>query len=549
MEKLANIFSEFFRVATTRKVILIFSIILSVGLYKYISNHLFADKEDFLAILWDKLISKNESFNLFSGDVTGGEYSLYFQLGNEAKKAASKNNMIIKLEGSNNSALNNAFGVVNNTNSFGIVQSDTYLKAPFLNNSTKIKNICALYMERLHILVKCPKTNNKVLFQGHLFLGDDMDFYGNQVLKQALADSAIMTGGPYSSAREYLSYLLKESNIDYTKHSNNIRYGSYSEIFEYIENVELNSAKKYAIAVFTLGTHNKVNQLLQDPQYKLMAIDPAIIPLINNRYNQKLETTYFDGIYNYQKGLSTIGIYANLVASADVTDLEIVKFLRAMMSVSVNTKYQRIFENPPISLSEVENFYEYQNAKTSKTVIGSLMIFIISIIVTSSMITYFIMYFTSKWKKVKYYEKFIKDYNEIIDRNNANKVAEAKISTLSDGIKNLEGILYDVRNDFESGGMTSSDHEYLIENFNTIYEFYRERLARRMYDKILECFKEMSQESKKVAAKNIKKEINDFYSQDKLTRDSYKFLIEALNCETCEEKKSLISRLQQVVLS
>jgi hypothetical protein len=141
MEKLANVFSEFFRVATTRKVILIFSIILSVGFYKYISDHLFADKEDFLAILWDKLISKNESFSLFSGDVTGGEFSLYFQLGNEVKKAAPKNDMIIKLEGSNNSALNNAFGVVNNTNSFGIVQSDTYLKAPFLNNSEKVKNI------------------------------------------------------------------------------------------------------------------------------------------------------------------------------------------------------------------------------------------------------------------------------------------------------------------------------------------------------------------------------------------------------------------------
>lgn len=524
MEKTVNDFNEFMLGMTSRRVILLISLIFSIGLYRYIVNNLFSKDDDFINTIWSNLISEKETFSLFSGDASGGDYSLYYRLGKEISDAAKLQNFLLQLKGTNNSALSNAFGVMNNTNSFGIVQSDTYLQAEFLQDKTKIRTICSLYMERLHILVKYPKDSVGNEGANKILLGGDSTFNGNRLLEGALNSDHLITGGPTSSARNYLSLLLKESKISYEKGYSKIRYGSYGDIFEFIENKEP-ERNNVVIAIFTLGTHDKVGQLLENPQYKLMAIDPTLIHTINRKYNQKLETTYFDGIYNYDEGVPTIGAYALLVASSDLSNYEILKFLRAMMTITSNGKFHKIFENPPISLSEVASYYEYQYKKASTSVFSSFIIFLSSVIAATVIGTNLIMWFTSNYKKVKYYREFIKDYNNVIDTNNSYNQPEAKIENLTRGMRNIALIASKVRNDFETGGMTNSDHEYLIDNLNKINEFYKERLAQRMNDKVIGSLDELSTNSLNLIMTKLQKEISNYYSQDYLTRDSYFFLL------------------------
>ena len=535
-----NVFNDFIHGVTSRRIILIISLLFSVGLYRYVINNLYDEGEDFISTIWSGINSDRETMYLFSGDANGGDYSLYYQLGKKISEAANKENFLLELKGTQNSALSNAFGVLNNTNSFGIVQSDTHLHANFLKDASKIKTICSLYMERLHILAKFPKeTIDKNPDFDNLLFGSGSEFKGNRIIQKAIEDRTIITGNPTSSARNYLPFLLKEGKIDYSESFSNIQYGSYVEIFDFLENSE-NRVDEVLIAVFTLGTHDKVKELLKDPQYKLIAIDPSLISIINSKYNQRLELTYFDDVYDYSKGLPTIGAYAQLVASSDVSDLEITKFLEALNTVTDNSRFDKIFEKPPISLYEVTNYYNYQYRKSSTSLLASFMIFITSVIFSTVVSANFIMWFTSNYKKVKYYREFIVDYNRIIDTSESYKNPEAKIENLTRGMHNILLIASEVRNDFETGGMTNSDHEYLIENLNHILELYKERLAQRMNDKLVKSVQKLSKSSSGYLITSLKEEINQYYSDDYLSRESYLFLISEIRIamESQPSKKS-----------
>ena len=506
--------SNFFVHLTNRKSILLVSLVLSVALYHYIFDNYLGANRNFLKDIFNSVISNSETYKFFSGDKAGGEYSLYYKVGELVKKEAYKRGVKIENLGTNNSALSNAFNVLNNTNSFGIIQSDTYLQAQFLNDPKRIKTISLLYMERLHILLKLP--NDETEAYTNLILGKENPQI-RQVLENALKSGNLITGTTTSSARQYLHFILEGLGINYLEVYDNIKYGSYSEIFEFLNE---NSADP-KIAFFTLGTHKKVKELLEDPSYNLISIDPMLIKQINQKYNQSLELTYFDNIYDFSEGKPTIGVYAILVASADVTNKEILNFL-----IALNNGYddfKEVFENPPILIDEVLEFYKKRYRAETNSIVAEILVFIGSVLLSTFLITNFLMWFTSSYKKAKYYRLMIKDYSSIIDNSLVYTNADAKIENLTRGMYNLSDLAAMIRGDFESGGMTNSDHEYLIDNLDNIYDFYKERMTQRLNDKIESILENKTKAA--VLKESLKSEINKLYSDDLLKLDDYQFLI------------------------
>lgn len=512
-------FTQFILRFTNRRWIFTFSLIIAVAGYYYVVNHVYKEDNDFLTSVFKKLCC-SEEYKFYGGNKNGGDYSTYFNIGKALEFESTYENFKINPVYGENNALGNAFGVLNSSKSFGLIQSDTYLQANFLKNTDRIRFISDVYMERLHILIKSDSAQEE---NGRFFLsnGDVSD-----KLIKAFENGRVMTGGPNSSARNY-TYMILNAIKDLSEKKNlsneYIKYGSIKEIFEFMEDNDPKNNEIY-VGIFTLGYNEKVNDLLEDEHYSLIGIDPFITNEINKNYGQDLIVTYFDNIYRKGTSLPSFGVYARLIASADITDSDISNFLKVFSRVGKKkSDLERIFQNPEITLSELSKYYKRSAEKQMLSLFESFLVFITSVIVSTFLIMNFIMWFASNYRKANYYRRMIKDYNAVLDISEVYIGIEAKVENLYSGLKNLGQLAYDIRKDFESGGMMNSDHEYLMTNLDKIYDFYRERLSQRFNDLIEKISGESSKEPK-YTKDYILSELNLAYGQDYLFRNDYDFL-------------------------
>jgi len=503
--------------------IFILALLLSVAFYRYIVDY-FSQEKDFISMVLEMLPINNRTYEFWSHANTVDDASIYAKL---AKAMESEQGSLkISIKGSKGIALDNAFGVLNTSKSFGIIQDDTYINADFVKNDNKIKEITKLYMERLHILcIDKPerlKNINKI---------SSKDIESIKLITDAIDQGTFFAGKSQASARILLPHLLETWGI---KNAYKLPGGSNHSMEEMIDEI-LNQDSEIGyprIAIFFVGTNieiiEKLYRGINSKEVKLLGVSPIDIRKVNELQEVDLEITNFGQAYDKYKDVPTAGSFATLIGSKDLTPKEIYQFLSILDKVIKDAEFKDIFDNPPIPLRDVKEFYQEDDKKGNFTFLRSLIIFITAIIISTFLFSNLILNIISTGKQSIYYKNIIEVYRTLskINKTNINmdkspeyQFQYSKAIQIKEGILKFEEIGWKIREDYNTGGITINHHKYLMENLNHVFVWFEKKLTYRLTFVISKMPNEIADEI------GLKDTILQWHSNGLLSTNSFDFLM------------------------
>ncbi|WDT85095.1 hypothetical protein [Alteromonas sp. 009811495] len=310
-----------------RTIAFFISVFFSIGCYHYFIDNYFPQYSLF------NFSPVKKSFDFYSG--SGG--GLYVHIGkvlSEKTKAESWNSYeIVNKDTAGGSS--NAINVLMTPRSFGLVQEETITENDFIRE--QLHYISPLYLERMHIVFRKDYPGQKLSLDKSL----------NKETKEYFKKARINTGPVGSGTRVLASYVINEIDFSGDKDSDDNR----DKIFNLDSSVAfplLDSPKPQMEIVFLVtGAPNKtVADFLEkknsDGSYKfgLVSISPAFVAEINKKYSLNLRMSDFKGkptdggapsiIYKTAKSVSTIGTYAFLISSKDISSYEHSKIINLL---------------------------------------------------------------------------------------------------------------------------------------------------------------------------------------------------------------------------
>ena len=223
-----------------------------------------------------------------------------------------------------------------------------------------------------------------------------------------------------------------------------------------------------------------VRDALQDGRkdLRLMSIDSALVPELNERFGVKLRGSSFKAKYDGYENASTIGSYAFLVTSKDVPISAVMELLRVLDSSK--GEMERNLAVGPDKEFQLEEFpfyemFRQQNQNFLMELIRNLLIFVVSVSVTTTGALVFLSWVLSGTKNVGHFRKLTKIYTDHLPENtNLDEGTGAFpkpviydnqtgiISRLVIGLKELLVLSAEVRRDYDTGGITMTHYEYRL---------------------------------------------------------------------------------------
>lgn len=504
------------RIITLRDFIIGFSIVMSSIVYTYFMDYYNSDN-DFINRMWGILTNQKKSYSFYSDNIDADATSIYAKIGKALKNHSDRDpDLNVILKGKTGSAYENAFGVMNNKQAFGLIQSDTYLNVPNLRENTI--EIAPIYMERLHIICHCDSSIKK--FE-ELF--DTANYQ----------ETLFYIGKPGSSSNLMFPLLKSHFNGSKPPELDNIdTKANFTEMSLALKNLDDTVDYKNVVVMFMMGYNQLIKEVINDSknQLRLLEIDAAKVYDINEKFGQKFIPTYFPQDFYPSRNVATIGALATIIASNDLKSNEIANFLKVFEQLNLSSAFNNIFDNPSFSIVDISNKYRTLANAESWSLLKTIIVFTISVTLSSYVLAVLLIYIISAFKQSNYYKEMMSIYRDITELNskkakvdnesNIWRTQTANGDRLIDGIKKLNQLGQIVREDFNTGGMTIRHHSYLIDNLNYLEKWFQSKLTSRIAY-ALNNIPPDSQEEKE----SIKEQIEYLYGNSFLLNDQYTFLI------------------------
>jgi hypothetical protein len=274
-----------------------------------------------------------------------------------------------------------------------------------------------------------------------------------------------------------------------------------------------------------------------------MSIDPTMVYVLYEKYGVNARAADFTNTYENLPPTSTIGSYAFIIASKDVSNASILRMLETLdsskplikkLSGQQNLKYFQLDE-----FDFLESFYAEHNKNLIQN-LRDLLFFIVSIIITTSVVLTILLWFISSHIQNKHFGEISeaaimaipnntslgcivdKDRNKIksgqieaseweaglpipLDTQNLKEV----ITGLVEGICKLYLIRRNINEDYLKGGITDSHHLHLLDHQSMINLKLKNIFAQQL--------NAYFRQNKPI----LKEELRSYYTGGYLSKDDY----------------------------
>lgn len=521
-ESFTNIMSDFSTKLTLRFLIVSIAFIPSIAIYRYFIDY-YNEENDFILAMEAKLFSAKKTYTIYAKNADSTESTIYYKFGSGVAEA-SGDDLVIEHEGING-ALENAFSVANNEDSFGIIQEDTLMHAEFLRDN--LKQISPLYMERLHILYRCEEKKHEscpdiLSKESAESATNKTTKSGQDYIEEAIKDKQRFSAGPSGSgARLLLPYLATYFGIA-QENLKNIAYLSSDDMVTKLKEGNLDAA------MFMAGTSDDLLETVNaEKGIHLLGISPVDISEMRKKYDWPFRATDFEDEYEKYPYLPTIGVYAVLICSNDVTDSEIGVFLTLLDKIRPKA-LDEVIDHPKLSLDGDKEYYTSRGQTQNWGIWKSLIIFLISVTLTTVTASSVLQWIISSSKQALYFRRMMKVYRSTTRQNqrSSNSNPELPLHLLkavnyTTGIHDLFKITDQIRDDYETGGMTMSHYNYLLDNGRNMHAMFQDSLVQKLTAHI-----QVTQEQ--AAKASLRQQIDTWFSDGYLSIMAYQFLLDNL---------------------
>lgn len=515
---LAGFINSLSTILKLRNIILILGILSSLIIYYLVADYYTPFKN--VLKYWN---AKHDDYTFFAGSEGG----FYHEIGTELKKLNNTendfetNNIRINVAEPTSGGLDNAVKVLSGKKSFGLIQESTLSLNDELRE--KINYVSPLYMERLHIICK------KNWLEKRKVSGDlGKISMKNDDLKRLFNNSKISIGEVGSGTRVVGSYLLK------------ILDASPDEIYSYGQKEGLNALKKDSINVFMAIVGAPLSQyvdlLQEDSEYCLIGISPTLIVEINNRFSTNYRVSDFKSKYPPYQNINTIGSYSYLISSKDVDERINIEMLRRIAQIAKPIKANLeldSWKHLKFQLDEIDFHSGVDSRETDikMEMYKSLGLFVISILISSFFAVWILIWIFSSIKLAKYFRHITRVYKNFypptveIDKDESSvflgqlpEHGSNQINELIVGIDHLRKLKTEVREDYETGGISEGHFRNLLVSTQQALEEFRSALTRAITNDVKQNNKNSSYLSEKT--------ISNFFSSSFLDKDQYQMLLD-----------------------
>lgn len=514
-----------------RYFIIALAILTSVGFYRYYIDY-FEKEQDFITVLKELLPFNFTTYQFFSHSKPD-EVSIYRKFAESFEELAD-GKINVKIRGQKGNAIENAYGVLNTPKSFGIIQSDTYLSVDFLKNPEKVNIITPLYMERLHIVVSDTSREYK-----NLKVISAEDPLSIKLIEDAMEKGTFYSGRFNSSGRIILPHLLRQWDIKSSYKLSDLQDIGMKEMIENLKKDDPRLPFPRVAIMFVGSSDYLIQQLLNNEKIGLIGLSPGDVHDLNNLDGVDLDITNFGSIYEKYSNLSTAGAMATLIGSTDLTTSELHNFILTMKEVYNLEEVKKISSNPPVLIDDISDFLEKDRKNKWIVFFRSFLVFFISVVATSFVISTMLLNISSYAKQSNYYKHIYKVYQLVLAKNNSNNqgiegvdhdVQYQKAIRLIEGMTALDKIAKAVREDYSTGGITTKHHQYLLDNSNHVFNWFETKLVNRLSFVILKIPKEPKREYE------LKEKILKWHSDGLLCITNFNLLIDKFDESIFQEE-------------
>ena len=315
----------------------------------------------------------------------------------------------------------------------------------------------------------------------------------HEAVKAFFQQAEVSTGPVGSASRIFASYLLDVCKIGPIKDHGAPFAKALDSLMHKDDGIDI----VFSIAGAPLASVREALQTQEkggDKDLRLMSIESALVHELNERYDVKLRGSTFKGKYDGYDNTSTIGSYAFLVTSKDVPNLAVMELLRVLDNSTEEMK-RDLAVGTDFQLEEFP-FYEtfrQQNQNFLMELMRNLLIFVVSVSITTAGALVFLSRVLSELKNVGHFRKLTKIYTDYLPENtNLDEGTGAFpkpviydnqtgiISKLVMGLKELLVLSSRVRQDYDTGGVTMTHYEHLQTSIANLKEMFQRNLAQRL---------------------------------------------------------------------
>jgi len=511
---LAGFINSLTSILKLRNIILLLGILISLVIYYLIADYYTPFKN--VLKYWS---AKDDVYTFFSGSKEGFYNKIGIELNklNSTKNDFETNNIRVNVVDSTSGGLDNAIQVLSRKKSFGLIQESTLSSNDELRE--QINYVSPLYMERLHII--CKKNllgSNKI---GELSPND------TALTEKLFKGSRISIGEVGSGTRVVSSYLLE------------VLGANPSEIHSYSQEEGLEKLKNDSIDILIVIVGAPLSQytdlLQKDSDYQLIGISPTLIVEINDRFSTNYRVSNFKKKYPLYEDINTLGSYSYLISSKDVGERAHIEMLRRIAYTSESLKENlkiKGWKDLKFQLREIDFYSGVDSRETDINVemYKSIGLFIISILISSFLAVWMLIWIFSSIKLAKYFRHITRVYKNFypqavgINKNDSSvflgrlpEHGSNQINELIIGIDHLRRLKSEVRKDYETGGISESHFRNLLSNAQLALEEFRSALTRAISNDVKQNNKNDSYLTEKA--------ISNFFASSFLDKDQYQMLL------------------------
>lgn len=446
------------------------------------------------------------SYEIFSGKQGG----VYIKIGDVIQESTEVANRPL---GENESAADNVGRVLKQPLSFGLCQEDVLIKSGLEPGALRI--VGPLYDERLHVLYRKSKLET----------APRLNMKPERALR-ALFESAkirVSSKDPKPGELGVAQQILNLCGLTPAKYVK----GGFRDALTRLQ-VKEDADDAIDVAFMMAGTplpelENTTALTTADGDLRLMEIDYDVIRALNDTLGLKYIPASLSNIYgSYSGGGQTLGIRAMLIASKDVPSSVIREVALAVVD-------KRDSGRIPVD-SDTFGTLQYVIDTYPSIWEERLQTWLLSLgILTAILVSVYLMlnWVLSSFKEIGYSRSLTSIYNQLpsndslvrkegalpIPRKLANNFEIT--SGLIEGISKLLALKMRIRNDYETGGLTSHHQAYLTNSIDSIKAVFLGHLGRR-----LSTFVKQTPSLKEV-------DLHRLYTAGYLNREDYQDLLEA----------------------
>lgn len=516
---LAGFINSLSSILKLRNIILLLGILISLILYYLIADYYTPLKN--VLKYWN---AKDDVYTFFSGSKGG----FYNKIGVELNKLNSTendfetNNIRIKVLDSTSGGLDNAIQVLSRKKSFGLIQESTLSSSDELRE--QINYVSPLYMERMHIICKKSLFKNK---GGSSNVGE-LSSKNSTLTKKLFKGSRISIGEVGSGTRVVSAYLLE------------ILGAEPGEIHSYNQEEGLAALKEDTIDVFMVivgaPLSNYADLLHEDSEYQLIGISPTLILEINDKFSTNYRVSNFKSKYLHYEDINTLGSYSYLISSKDVDELINIEMLRRIAYISESIKKNlelKSWKGIKFQLNEIDFHSGVDSRETdiNMEMYKSIGLFVISIFISTFFAVWMLVWVFSSIKLARYFRHITRIYKNFypqtvdIDKDDSSvflghlpEHGSNQINELIIGIDHLRQLKTEVREDYDTGGISESHFRNLLTSTQLALEEFRSALTRAIINDV----KQNNNNDRYLTEKTI----SNFFASSFLDKDQYQMLLD-----------------------